>query len=50
MGEIEVELASDKEHAVDKGLYYAAEGTISVPITLTAEQYKRWTAERSWNW
>ena len=39
-GEIEVELASDKEHAVDKGLYYAAEGTISVPITLTAEQYK----------
>ena len=39
-GEIEVELASDKEHAVDKGLYYAAEGTIAVPITLTAEQYK----------
>lgn len=40
-GEILVTLASDREHAEDKGIYYRAEGTISVPVTLTQEQYRR---------
>ena len=39
-GEIEVSLASGKGQAADRGLYYVAEGTISIPITLTAEQHK----------
>lgn len=39
-GEILVTLASDREHAEDKGIYYRAEGTIAVPITLTQEQYQ----------
>lgn len=40
-GEILVTLASDREHTEDRGIYYKAEGTISVPITLTREQYRR---------
>lgn len=40
-GEILVTLASDSEHTEDKGIYYRAQGTISVPITLTQEQYRR---------
>lgn len=39
-GEILVTLAPDREHAEDKGIYYRAEGTISVPITLTQKQYR----------
>lgn len=39
-GEIYVNLASGAAHSEDRGLYYAAEGTISVPITFTLEQYE----------
>lgn len=38
-GEIWVELYSDAGHTVDRGLYYQAKGTISVPITITRDQY-----------
>lgn len=39
-GEISVSMYSDFEHAADRGIYYEAEGTISVPITITIEQQK----------
>lgn len=40
-GEILVTFSSEPENAEDKGLYYIAEGTVSVPVTLTAEEYQR---------
>lgn len=39
-GEILVELSSDSEHAGDRGIYYEAQGTISVPITITRAEYQ----------
>ena len=39
-GEVYVNLASDAAHAEDRGIYYAAMGTISAPITFTPEQHE----------
>lgn len=39
-GEIYFNIYSDFEHAADRGIYYEAEGTIYVPITVTREQLK----------
>lgn len=39
-GEIYVNMASDAAHSEDRGIYYSAEGTISVPITFTPEQHE----------
>lgn len=39
-GEVAVSLYADKEHTVDRGIYYEAQGTISIPVTVTAEQYQ----------
>lgn len=38
--EISMEIASDAEHSSDKGIYYEAQGTISLPVTITPEQYE----------
>lgn len=39
-GEVMVNVSSAAEYVRDKGIYYIAQGTISVPITLTSEQYR----------
>ena len=38
-GEIYVEMYSDLEHTADRGLYYEAQGSISVPMRITREEY-----------
>lgn len=38
--EISVSLYSDSEHTTDKGIFYEAEGTISVPVIITPLQYE----------
>lgn len=40
-GEILVTLSSNPEEAEDRGIYIAAKGSISVPITVSAEEYRR---------
>lgn len=39
-GEIYVEMDSDAGHTADRGIYYEAQGSIAVPITITMEQYE----------
>ena len=43
-GEIYFNIYSDFEHAADRGIYYEAEGTIYMPITVTREQLKTFDA------
>lgn len=40
-GETLVTIPSGPENAVDQGIYYVAQGTISVPVTLTPDQIER---------
>lgn len=37
-GEVLITIPAKAENAVDKGIYYEAAGTISIPVTLTPEQ------------
>lgn len=39
-GEVLVDVSLDPADVTDKGIYYAAKGSISLPITLTTEQYR----------
>lgn len=40
-GEVLATISSDPAEAADKGIYFAAKGSISVPISMSSEEYRR---------